>query len=395
MSALTVAGGLYRERCIFPEWDRVFGSGGRAAAAVAGHVDHITLRTYASTDVVQQYRPEVEWDNVDVCFEPVEQEISFKYVHSLSTPVISPMLLGMEVRAPIEVVAECVLRFGMLEGTAQVDAERCVYDPQSAFRPDPFDGNGSRAEHLAIVGNRSEVGRLGGSSDSHEAAHRLVSEGAEVVVVKRGVDGAVVVTKECEVHIEAYQSNSVFSLGSGDVFSAVFAARWGVHGDHPVEAARLASSAVASYADTMALPAPLAPGLREGAVRAEASAGCVYLAAPFFTIGQRYLVEEVRETLSAMNLDVFSPVHDVGPGSAERVAPADIDGLRRSDVVFAILDGLDSGTLFEVGYARALGKPVYVLAQNVPVEDLKMIVGTDCRVYRDLVTALHHLAWRK
>ena len=48
MSALTVAGGLYHERCIWPEWNRVLGSGGRAAAAVVSHVDHITFRTYAS-----------------------------------------------------------------------------------------------------------------------------------------------------------------------------------------------------------------------------------------------------------------------------------------------------------------------------------------------------------
>ena len=93
-------------------------------------------------------------------------------------------------------------------------------------------------------------------------------------------------------------------------------------------------------------------------------------------------------------MDVFSPVHDVGPGPASEVAPADIAELRGCDVVFAILDGLDSGTLFEVGYARALGKPVYVLAQRVSTEDLKMVEGSGCRIYGDLVTALHHLVWR-
>ena len=44
-------------------------------------------------------------------------------------------------------------------------------------------------------------------------------------------------------------------------------------------------------------------------------------------------------------MDVFSPVHDVGPGPASEVAPVDIEQLRECDVVFAILDGLDSGTL--------------------------------------------------
>jgi nucleoside 2-deoxyribosyltransferase len=37
-----------------------------------------------------------------------------------------------------------------------------------------------------------------------------------------------------------------------------------------------------------------------------------------------------------------------------------IEGIRSSDVVVAVLDGpdADSGTCFEVGYAKALGKPV-------------------------------------
>ncbi|VBE96308.1 nucleoside 2-deoxyribosyltransferase [Burkholderia pseudomallei] len=63
-------------------------------------------------------------------------------------------------------------------------------------------------------------------------------------------------------------------------------------------------------------------------------------------------------------------------------------------VVFAILDGLDAGTIFEVGYARSKNIPVYALAQAVNDEDLKMVVGTDCKLFFDFVTALHHTAWK-
>jgi nucleoside 2-deoxyribosyltransferase len=76
------------------------------------------------------------------------------------------------------------------------------------------------------------------------------------------------------------------------------------------------------------------------------------------------------------------------------VAPADLAALDDCDAIFAVLDGLDSGTVFEVGYARALKKPIYVVAQAVPDEDLKMVVGSGCRVFDDFVTALHHTAWR-
>lgn len=191
-----------------------------------------------------------------------------------------------------------------------------------------------------------------------------------------------------------HRSDKVWTIGSGDVFAAMFAARWGVHGDGPVEAAQLASLGVAAYAQTMALPVPSVEMLQQWSAPATAVGGRVYLASPFFTISQRWLVDEARRALRELGLQVFSPVHDVGSGPAEMVAPADLAALDECDVVFAILDGLDSGTLFEVGYARARNKPVYVLAQTVSAGDLKMVEGSNCHVHDDFVTALHHLAWR-
>ena len=394
MSALTVVGGLYRERCIWPEWNRVFGSGGRAAAAVVDHVDAITFQTYASATATEEFRPQVETDGLVFRPKSVDQIISFDYIHSLSTPVITPSPSRIVKYQPIYVKAKVVLRFGMMEGTARVDAQRCVYDPQSAFVPEPFSANGSRAVQLAVVANRAEILQLGRGDDPLGAAARLVDQSIEVVVVKCGAKGSYVVTASGETHVPPYRSERVWSVGSGDVFAAMFAARWGVHGDSPVDAARLASSAVAVYAEKMALPVPSRETLRQDAVCATAQGGRAYLAGPFFTVSQRWLVDEVRRGLLDLGLEVFSPVHDVGPGPAEVVAPADLAALDECDVVFAILDGLDSGTLFEVGYARARGTPVYALAQAVSTEDLKMIEGSGCRVYDDLVTALHHLAWR-
>ena len=81
---------------------------------------------------------------------------------------------------------EVVLRFGMMEGSAVVSADRCVYDPQSAFDPQHFSANGSHARRLAIVGNRSEIVTMGGDTDPIAAARVLLGEGAEVVVVKSG-----------------------------------------------------------------------------------------------------------------------------------------------------------------------------------------------------------------
>ncbi|MYF31326.1 MAG: nucleoside 2-deoxyribosyltransferase [Gammaproteobacteria bacterium] len=396
MNRLTVAGGLYHERCIWPDWNRVLGSGGRAAAAVVEHVDTITFHTYASPSAVQEFRPQAEIDKLDFRPKDVDQFISFEYVHSLSTPVITPSPSQIERYDPIDAEAEVVLRFGMLEGTARVEAERCVYDPQSALAPEPFKENGSYAGKLAIVGNRSEICELAGDESPSAAGARLVEEGAEVVVIKSGAEGAQVITASDATSVPPYRSDAVWTLGSGDVFAAMFAARWAVHRDSPVEAALLASAAVSSYAESRELQVPPVESLlRREAVATKAISRKVYLASPFFTVSELWLVDDVRRGLSDLGLEVFSPLHEVGPGPAGEVAPADIAALKDCDIVFAILDGLDSGTVFEVGYARALEKPVYAFAQNVSRGDLTMIEGSGCRVYNDLVTALHHAAWRE
>lgn len=393
MNDLTIAGGLYQERCKWPEWDRVFGSGGRAAAALVGHVGKITFSTYATARMGDTFGLLGDSSQVEVLSENTKREVAFDYVHCLSTPTIVPGRDFIERNEPLEVEADCVLRFGMLEGSASVTAKRCVYDPQSGFSPERFEENGSSAKHLAIVGNRAEILGLGESGDVDEAAGNLLRDGAEVVVIKLGLEGAIVVTRRRVTQIEPHYSCRAWLLGSGDIFAAMFAARWAVHEDEPERAAELASAAVARYSETMALPLPTVESLQGHGDRVQARRGLVYLAGPFFTVGQRWLIDEVREALYRLRMEVFSPLHQVGIGSAQDVARKDLEGLRDSDVVFAILDGLDSGTLFEVGYARALKKPIYVLAQQVTDGDLKMIEGTGCKVHRDLVTGLCHLVW--
>jgi nucleoside 2-deoxyribosyltransferase len=283
----------------------------------------------------------------------------------------------------------------MLEGSAKIAARRCVYDPQSAFDPEIFDANGSSADELAIVANRGEIIGMTGENDPMEGAKKLIRAGAAIVVVKSGSEGAWVITDGGSHRVPPFRSDRVWTIGSGDVFAGIFAARWAAHRDDPIQAAHRASKAVAAYAESMSLPSPTVDVLdADPRPETAAQSGIAYLASPFFTMGQRWLVEEARRGLGELGFDVFSPVHDVGPGPAELVAPADLKALDECDLVFAVLDGNDSGTLFEVGYATAKGKPTYALAQNVPTEDLKMVQGSGAHVYSDFVTALHHAAWR-
>ncbi len=66
----------------------------------------------------------------------------------------------------------------------------------------------------------------------------------------------------------------------------------------------------------------------------------VSLAGPFFTVAERWLVDACRSFLLQAGAEVFSPFHEIGVGGPE-VAKQDLDGLRKADVVLALLDGWD------------------------------------------------------
>lgn len=228
-----------------------------------------------------------------------------------------------------------------------------------------------------------------------------------MVVVKNGVEGATVVTAGRTGLVPSFVTPTVFPIGSGDVFSAAFAAEWAVRGTDPFEAARLASAATARYCHTRTLPLPsdlasVAAGYEPGDAGARGAGKwpLVYLAGPFWTLPQFWLLNEARRCLEGQDLAVFSPFHEVGllcddPTTEQvaAVARADLAGLERADAVFALLDGLDPGTLFEVGYARSRGTPVVGLAEAVPRLELTMYEGTGCFLTSDFATAVYRAGW--
>lgn len=393
---ITVVGGVYRERCVEPHWDDVYGSAGRAAAAMSGSIDGVRLYTYRAEGMSDGLENLAAVYGLDIQGPAVSGPgISFDYIHSLSEPAIAPRPDAIVQNEPIVVHDDVVLRFGMLEGTARVQARRAIYDPQSAFDPRGFRENGSDAEKLALILNRPEAFQITGERDPDRAIEALMAhEHADVVVLKMGGKGALVASGADRAMVPAYRSDTVWKVGSGDVFSANFALHWGVHDASPAVAADLASRAVSRYSATRALPSPSADELRSQPVDPVIpGTGRIYIAAPFFNLGELWMLGEVRRRLLEMGVEVFSPLHDVGRGPGHLVARLDLEGLDRCDAVLAILNGGDSGTIFEIGYAVARRLPVVALAQNVRPEDLKMPEGAGCRIVEDLVTAIYHAVW--
>jgi nucleoside 2-deoxyribosyltransferase len=329
----------------------------------------------------------------------IERSISFDYLHGLDTPRISAVEESIE---PIKVSAPRIVRFGMFEGDAIVRAEKAVYDPQSATSPRSFAANGSEASVLAIVLNRWEALQLTGLSSGSVAdlARALrTRERAQVVVIKMGALGAFVLEGRKTAQIPLYQSSQVWKIGSGDTFVAEFAHRWLVEGRSAVESADLASRATAYFCErrTFATQAELnAYGPVPLKVSARFRKGYkpgVYLAGPFFTLANLWIIRQARASLTAMGLAVFSPYHDIGHGSAGDVVLKDLDAIQKADLVFAVADGLDSGTMYEIGYARSRDKPVIVYCENETEEALKMMLGSACIVCNDFVTAIYRSVW--
>ena len=403
-SQLAVVGGVYRERCRLPTGsDETWGSGGRAAAVIAGLGFKVTLHSAVdlqTESLLASLAQTFHFETVEVGISKTRQ---FRYDHGLSSPTIWPTVDPSEI-VRLEVEAENALVFGMLEATANVRAKRIVYDPQNPVAPEPFKIAPGLTPRTAYVLNGFEAKILASVDDPMECAKRIASRfGAEVVVIKQGPRGALVYERGRYERVPAFKTESVWPIGSGDVFAAVFAGRWAGQSLSAVEAAMHASKAAALYVNSRVLPIsneeiesgsefPFAPLVTTDKPLGD-SEYHVYLAGPFFNIAQRWLVEEARLALRGMGLKVFSPLHDIGLGSGRDVAPRDIDGLKRCRAILALVDGLDAGTVFEIGYARSLEKPVVVLVESTPEEPLKMIAGTGCDVVSDFVTAVYRVAW--
>lgn len=387
---IAIAGGCYIELCQWPPRSELMGSGVRAACAIARRAANVALHTYISSD----YRPALESISAAVSCEINAYETpglyEFHYAHSLADPrCVRP---SDSPKHPIVVEAPLVLAYGMMEGNPIIHGEGVVYDPQSPRSPKNFRDNTSSARRLSIITNEKEAIALSGLTELGAAGARIrENQSAEVVVIKRGLKGSIVFSETGTTVVPAYRTPRAFLIGSGDIFSAEFAYRWLIENASAEEAARLASLAVAYYSQNPSLPVPTvfpssfeitAIPIDENKTRS------VYLAGPFFNPQQLWMIEETLTQLRSQGLKVFSPFHDVGFGPAASVAKQDLKAISTSDSLFALLDDYDPGTLFEIGFARAINKPVTVFISSRNATLLTMLVGSDCDVFHDFVSAI-------
>lgn len=399
---MIVIGGTYVETCLEPNWENIYGSGLRAVDYLLQNKFNEPITFYTCSDE-RETKEHLDfyrnlYKNLTIHTKEIEKSPEFHYDYPLKTPTIIPRPdIFKPNNTKINVTGNNILLFGLIEASFEISGEVVVYDPQSPVNPITFSKTNSTAKRLHLIINLSEaktITKLEKIDDIQKSLFR--TENCESLIIKMGAKGAVLYeSPDSEPYkIPVYKTDKVWPIGSGDVFSSAFALNL-FKGMDIRSCAVEASKSTALYCSSkdLAVNEKKSSFSFSELIIDKIPTGQIYLAGPFFNFTQRWLVSEIRRTFLGFGLNVFSPFHDVGHGKAKDVVHKDIEGIASSKVMFAIVDGLDSGTIFEIGYAICKKIPVIVYVQNETEESLKMLEGTGCVIESDLTTAIYKLYW--
>lgn len=399
---MIVVGGTYSEICNEPIWENIYGSGFRAVDLILQNDSSEDIEFYTCGDNID-IKPHLAYystlfPQLRNYIVEVPKSPEFYYDHPLKIPTIIPRPdVIVENVVNINIEGDNILMYGMIEASIKVKGNKVVYDPQSPVNPLAFSSTESIASHLVMIVNFDEAIKMSGEKEIYRIRDFFFDiEKCFALIIKMGAKGAIVFEGKMSngIKIPVFKTDKVWNIGSGDVFSAFFALNW-FKGKNVVDSAILASKGTAVYCNSkdLNISTYLQSFKFPELIVSDKPLGQVYIAGPFFTFGERWVVNQVWMALKGMGLKVFSPFHDVGHGKAEDVVKQDLVGLDESKIIFAIIDGLDSGTLFEVGYAISQKKKVIAFVQNESEESLKMLEGTNCIIEKDFTTAIYKLYW--
>lgn len=408
---ISFVGGVYKENCAWPANYEVLGSAGRAALSVAQLDSETKVALISSFSNEEMVELKERFVGREVSVTNFEQPTTylFSYDHPLAEPVIEPKLTSDIETPQLELDAfddKHVVMFGMIERDVKIKCKSIIYDPQNSASPKLFSANGSSAEELIYILNRDELAKYYQDSMEKEESdiERMASwlldlESASAVIIKCGARGAFVFTAtQGSNWVCSYRSKKISPIGSGDSFVAAFAHYYFVRKLDAFESANLASVATSFYVEHSMMVsdkklAEYQQNLLANVVENKTVKKRVYLAGPFFNMGQMWLINQSKISIEKFGMDVFSPYHELGIGPAEIVAQADLKGIDDCDVLYALFDDHDPGTLFEIGYAIKAGKKVVIYTEQNNDEHLKMFEGTGCEIIRDFATSIYTLSW--
>ncbi|MCW6125701.1 nucleoside 2-deoxyribosyltransferase [Lactiplantibacillus plantarum] len=98
----------------------------------------------------------------------------------------------------------------------------------------------------------------------------------------------------------------------------------------------------------------------------------IYLAGPWFTEGQPERLAKIEKLMDELELTYYSPRLDgidLTPDATEAdrnaVFTDNVDHLKRAKLIVAVVDGFDTGTIWETGTAYGLDIPVAYYSETL------------------------------
>lgn len=397
---IKIIGGTYREINIDSTAHNIYGSGLRAVSFILENSKQEVFFNTIGNEQTKSYLDNYKNVYVNFNFEIKHSNhlLTFKYYFSLDNPSIYPNPSTLTNKQTINVSDGNVVCFGMLDGDFKIDSEKVVYDPQTSLNPIKFSQR-NKAKELIYIVNLNEAKSISNSSDiSNIVRFFFEEEKVKALVIKNGPYGAKIYLNKTEFYnIPAYKTDNIHKIGSGDVFTTAFAYYWFEDKSLNLqECAMLASKSTSIYCNTgtyRTCNLNSEPFEFEEFQSKDLYNKQVYIAAPIFSLSDVILVDKIRNSLLEFGVKVFSPYHDVGYGDDQQITEMDIKGLDDSDIIFSVLDGLDSGTLIELGYAMSKNKKIIGYHRTINIDSLLMLKLAQIKYYNELTTALYQTIW--
>lgn len=276
------------------------------------------------------------------------------------------------------------------------------------------------ASRKVYIANLQEMLEATNRATYAQGLEEQPAAGFDTSVIKCGRWGTIVTPKVDDttpdggatVLVPAFIAKARSVIGSGDAFAGALAAE--VAANTEVGVAAWTGAAAASLfverdgnVPPRALTAAVASVLAERPRRFVSPVALervkVYLAGPWFSAAEAMVITELEASLENLGVTVLSPRRDVGeltPQSTEQrvreVGQQDFAGIDSSDLLVAVLDGDDPGTLIEVGYAAKAGIATIALASRPEAMAQPMRAAAGVRVARSISGLLDEVtAWAR
>ncbi|WP_313567155.1 hypothetical protein, partial [Empedobacter sp.] len=218
---INVIGGTYREIDYDEVSIEIYGSGYRGVKFLLENDCKVNFKTVGNKDV-ENYLSESKkvYENLTFDIITYPELITFKYSYALDNPTIFPNILNISKVNSINIVADNIIAFGMLDADYKIAGLKVIYDPQTSIKPNKFSDFG-KAQELIYIVNKNEAVSIASSENIDEIRKYFFDiENVTAFIIKDGPFGATLHLPNGIVEIPSYITDNIYKIGSGDTFTS-------------------------------------------------------------------------------------------------------------------------------------------------------------------------------